>query len=579
MYTIWAGYTSLFVVTTILFFWSKTIQPIKARYPGMVLMSGIGGYLLVTNYAMAHYVTGIHRWPCPFSHWTLWLGFPLFLFPFPVRSLKLYLVFKRNMDKVKNHTILQKKTLQRVTVVEQRFSMSMNSSSGGGASDLQKAIENHKQKKEQRKKEKQKKAGKLITEEEIDPDNTGVQNPLTEVPAVPSGSLQDDTGTAPVSSPSAKGCCSRLYKKIQRTKAGSSVPSRGTVRIAEIEAAESGLINTQSNRSLLERNLLGLFFFIVALCFIIGLVRQFIPELGLGRECVGCVVSLSSAIVQTIIIFIVLGIQLLASVFIYAQQVKDQFKIGRELQIIFVIWFFLLFPACILALRGHECEALRTGQCSSYDNFTSFCYYNFAAQHWLIVGCVILTFLVTLLLPVLVTIYKGRKKLLNEPVKILWPKYKALSSLKECLAEPETSEAFQKFCVQSFCVENILFWKDAEQFRQVVDPNELRVRAIALYKRYIDASGNLFIQLPEEIQEDLENILGEAATKDEDEVDFDYNFQVDNAVFSAAQEEVFRQMENETFPQFLRSDAAKKLVQAFNSQAAQLNALKEQKLI
>ena len=582
MYTIWAAYTCLFVIGCLLFYWSKRIQPIKSRSPGMVLLSAVGGYLLVTNYAMAHYVTGINRWPCPFSHWSLFLAFPLFLFPFPVRALQLYLVFKRNVDKVKHHTKLQAKTAQRVTVVEQRFSMAVNGNKGG--TDVERAIEHHKQKKAQQKKASQKKTANVIVEAD---DDGGIDNPMNvhggdgkNSPQLNSPEPESRDDQVLQESSGVKKLWGLITGKKEEKKKANRRATRRTLRFPEGGVDESGIINTHTNRSLLERHINHLFTGLILLCFLVGMIRQFIPSLGLGAECVGCMVSLSSAIVQVIIIFIVLGVQGLSSIFIHTSQIKDQFKIGRELQLMTVLWMGMLVPACILSLRGTACEELRTelSSCSTFDSFTSFCYYNFAAQHWLIVGCVVVTFFITVLLPVGVTYHKGRKKLLNEPVRIKWPE-SSLHSLKQCLADNDACDAFQKFCVQSFCVEQILFWKDVEQFRQVADHNELRVRAVALYKRYIDASGNLFLQLPEDIQEELDNILAEAAEREDEEAEYDYNFTVERDVFSHAQAEIFRQMEEDTFPAFVQSDAAKKLILQWNTQAASLQALQEQKLL
>jgi len=448
--------------------------------------------------------------------------------------------------------------------------MSANGQSGG-ASDVQIAIQRHKEKKAKAK-ARSAKQGITIEENnrEDDAENDDV-SPAPEVSPVESGQVVEESGGL-------QRFMARLFgpKKLSKSLKN----NRQSIRVAtEAANASSGVINTQVNRGLLEKYLNHVFAVTVGILFIIGIIRQFIPSLGLGSDCVGCLVSLSSAIVQTIIVFIVLGIQLVASVFIFTSKVKDQFKIGRELQFLTVVWFLLLFPACILAIRGTSCEELRTelSSCSTFDTFTKFCYYNFAAQHILIVGCVIITFFITTCIPVFVTYSKGRKRLLNEPVKIPWPNFTALTSLKECLADDDAADALQQFCIQSFCVEQILFWKDAESYRTVAvsDFHERQIRAVALYKRYIDASGALFVQLPEDIQADLDNRLAEAAQLEDEETDFDYNFEVDNTVFLKAQYEVFRQMETETFPQFLRSEMAKKLYASFEAKIASATIARE----
>lgn len=543
----------------------------------MVLISGFGGWLLSANYVLANYLTGIQNWPCPFTNWTLWLSFPLFLFPYPIRALKLYLVFKRNVNKVRNHAIDQEKMQLRVTFVEQRFSQSM----GKGDSDVKTAIARHKQKKEE---------AKLVNR---GPAVSNIGEGDEETEDVLQKSVRDSHSNAETIPPKPsvdQTISNSAAKKIFHSLFGSLFSNNDTrilgdnKRFSVRDGSSFNIGNTRTpildKPSILEKYIHHLFVACVTICVIIAFVRQYIPSLGLGTPCVGCFVSLSASIVQTIIIILILSIELGSSLLMYAQQVQDRFRIGLELRIIGFLWFIFFIPAVVLAFNGESCEGLRNpDSCSNYSNFTNFCYYNFAAQHWLIFLCILSTFFVTIFVPVMITHLKGRKRLLNEPPKNLWPNFKALKSLRDCLANPETCEAFQKFCIESFCVENVLFWLDTEQYSHITDRNELRVRAVGIYRRFIDSSGNLFLDLPEDIQNELENKLGEAASKDEDDIDFDIHFQVDNLVFVEAQKEVFRQMEAETFPQFLKSDIARKLYQQFKTQFALVGSLREQRLI
>jgi hypothetical protein len=576
MFAVWAGFVCLFSVFGFLFFWGRKIRFIKSRSPEMVLLSALGGVWIVTNYTMSNFVTGIELWPCPYSNWTLWLGFTFYLFPFPIRALRLYLVFKRNVDKVKNHDIMQEKTLQRVTVVEQRLSRAPTN--GNVDQSLQMVIARHKEKKAR---EKQAKAhAKTLKIKENDEEGLDAAS-SAKLGSTLSAELESHLPLEKRNS-NVKKTTSMMITQSNTTSRLCKWLSCDETRTIRVESglAEKG-INTQINRGILERHLNHLFAALIVIFFIIAIIRQFIPSLGLGAPCTGCVVSLSSAIVETIIAFIVLTIHVVTTAFIRSNQVKDQFRIEIELQMITLVLFLFLVPACILAIIGSDCnvQSMDPPYCSTFDNFTDFCYYNFAAQHWLIILCCVSTFIITVFAPVIALFVKGRRRIKREPLKLKWPHYSALNSLADCLADDEGSDAFQRFCVQSFCVENILFWRDIEQYRKVSDLNELHVRAIAIYKRYIDSSGNLFVQLPEDIQQTLEEILGDAAAMEEDNPTFDYNFQVDKDVFESAQSEVFHYMETEIFPQFLVSEIAKPLREKHNHATAQMKTLQEQKLI
>lgn len=53
-----AGYTGICALGCAMYWYDSNVQPIKSRSPYMVLLSCLGGYLMITNFAMGHYVTG-----------------------------------------------------------------------------------------------------------------------------------------------------------------------------------------------------------------------------------------------------------------------------------------------------------------------------------------------------------------------------------------------------------------------------------------------------------------------------------------------------------------------------------------
>ncbi|KAH9258535.1 hypothetical protein BASA81_003037 [Batrachochytrium salamandrivorans] len=488
MYTLWAGYTATFVFFSLLFYYNRQVQPIKSRSPSMVLSSALGGWLLATNYTMANYVTGMHQWPCPFTNWTLWLGFSLFLLPYPIRALNLMLMFHRNVNKVRDHKVIvatEKLKMNKVVRKTHAKLVSGNPSFRGPA--------------------------QLIPEDEEE-----------------------------------------------------------TIDQVVLQTVSS---NKWHSLKRLESYLPHVFTALIAGCILIGLVRQFAPELGLGPECVGCIVTPNSSAVLTAVVLIVLVTQIVSVLLLQQQQIRDQYFIAGELKFISVVWFCFLIPVCALALNGLSCSydygSTHAVECqSSFPTFTDFCYQNFVVQHWLIIVCAVVTFILTVMAPVVASVRKGRKRLRNEQPKNVFPKFKALETLQDCLRDEGASFAFQEFCVQSFCVELVLFWRDAEQYRYLMETQalEMRIRALDVYIKYLDASGSLFIEVPEDIQDKLDAILAEPAARYHEEgenFDFSVLESITGDIFIPAQEEIFRQMDEEVFSQFKESDAAKELFKRY----------------
>jgi hypothetical protein len=563
LYTIWAGYTALWVVCSVAFWYSSRIQPIKSRSPILVLISGFGGWLLVTNYAMAHYVTGIEQWPCPFSNWALWLALPLFLVPLPLRSLQLYFIFKHNVDKVKAHKKTDEEVTRRVTVVEKRFTESRARNAENGGSNPDDPIEIAKMRSQRNKEQKEKdKKKSAVAFNEMD-ENSG----------------SDIMRTESAEAINASGKKSKRYDAAFSMAFLMRQPSKlGPISVENLDTVREQL-GMDARPKLFHLFPPIVFAVTLTVCFIIGISRQFLSDLHLGPECVGCMVSLPQGVIKTVVIVVMLAIQFSAVGFVRVSEVVDQYRIALELQVISLVWAFLLIPTCALLLTASDCETLRLSEpvCSRFDSFTQECYFKVAASNWVEVVCILITFLVTIFAPVLVMHLNGRRKLKNEPLKFLWPNTKVLKYLSECLKDTEACEAFQKFCISAFCVQNVLFWKDIEQFRRIMDANELRIRAVAIYRQYMTASGNLFLELPSDMQEDMDNKLETTAMSSDAE--FDYTFEADPRMFDAVQAEIFRQMETDVFPRFIRSEDAKKLVGKFKDRLVQNVGLVEAKLL
>jgi len=114
---------------------------------------------------------------------------------------------------------------------------------------------------------------------------------------------------------------------------------------------------------------------------------------------------------------------------------------------------------------------------------------------------------------------------------------------------------------------------------QIADGTEKRVRALAIYRQYIDVNGNLFLTLPDKIQEELDNKLSSFAEQEEENGHFDYNFEPDPMVFNSAQDYVLSQMESDTFPRFLSSEIATKLAKEYTDRYVHNLGLAEANLL
>ena len=62
----------------------------------------------------------------------------------------------------------------------------------------------------------------------------------------------------------------------------------------------------------------------------------------------------------------------------------------------------------------------------------------------------------------------------EDPEEIL----QKLNDFNVILKEPIICSGFRKFLARSFCSENLLFWKEIENYRNISDPEELRKFAI-----------------------------------------------------------------------------------------------------
>lgn len=197
----------------------------------------------------------------------------------------------------------------------------------------------------------------------------------------------------------------------------------------------------------------------------------------------------------------------------------------------------------------------------------------------------------------------------------LWPLYRSifegqimavdvdapdsLNSLRNVLLSAEGFEAFKKFLTKEFSVENILFWAEVGQYRkakkELVAKNApdmdlvLLGKAQALYALYIISQAPFQVNLPDPIVRRIEARLKsefahagkKTAAEPEDLPDPSSPPEVleTPTLFDAAQHNIFRLMETDSFPRFIRTDEYKKLIDDAKSKHATNKVLRDMNLL
>jgi len=109
---------------------------------------------------------------------------------------------------------------------------------------------------------------------------------------------------------------------------------------------------------------------------------------------------------------------------------------------------------------------------------------------------------------------------------------------KMCLADDEHFASFMKFSIESWCVENLLFYVNAEKFSVITDHEELLREAERLMSGFLVPDAPLEVNL-DEAQRQLV-------------IDRVRNADVDALLFKGCQDHVFKVMLHDTFPKWRR---------------------------
>jgi len=106
-FLIWICWTPIFFVGIVLFTFRRDRYPIKQRQPFLLTISAIGGYWIMTSYCWEIFVLS-ENFPCVLSHWLVWIAYPCYFLPYPLRAFRLIFIFKLNWFQYKQGLLEEK---------------------------------------------------------------------------------------------------------------------------------------------------------------------------------------------------------------------------------------------------------------------------------------------------------------------------------------------------------------------------------------------------------------------------------------------------------------------------------------
>jgi len=160
-------------------------------------------------------------------------------------------------------------------------------------------------------------------------------------------------------------------------------------------------------------------------------------------------------------------------------------------------------------------------------------------QFVILLICGVISSTITLYYPVIVS------------YKRLWVKSSSQTSLSEdlfnhCLKTPALLQSFKKYCLESWCVENLQFYLEVQEFKSSIEEGNGKGKAKLIIEQYIDPKALLLVNIDGIVQKEILE-----------------NFNQGNitiSMFEKAEQTVLQQMNQDTFTKFKLSG---KLAQAW----------------
>eukprot|EP01114_Cavostelium_apophysatum_P020208 TRINITY_DN6711_c0_g1_i1.p1 TRINITY_DN6711_c0_g1~~TRINITY_DN6711_c0_g1_i1.p1 ORF type:complete len:549 (+),score=98.36 TRINITY_DN6711_c0_g1_i1:211-1857(+) len=513
IFTLWCLYSPFFFVILALFVVRRNLYPIKQREPLLLGLSAIGGYLLLTSYVWEAFVT-VQKYPCILAHWTIWVLIPSYFLPYPLRAFRLIFIFKLNWAKY-NIGLLEITSLNQSqpggTIRSRKSFFARSESTLSNLSLMPDANRD----------------SAIVTDME-----RGLSAPpsrdraISESPEKGSRSFSSQESSRSLTSDATASAKPSILYDLSSVNPESSAPDDQTFFLR------------YKHLFLKVGRLLWVFLF---LSFTVGMIRQFTQKSNYPWN-TNC--QASTLFFSVSFTFFALFIVALIVAIVFMRNVKDEFNITRELQIVCVTWVLLIVPYLVIKLV----YALREVE----PPFRPV---------WFLLVSTAVSFATSIFWPVVRTFFP-------EP-EVSWPGCDIVSSLESVIENKLSRQTFNQFLVAEWSVENLLFYLDVKNFKTLKTSRQITQRSNEIYQKYFAAGAVCEVNLDAGI---LNGIHQEFAKNTQDKETL-------LNVFNDAEQACFALMKESSFPRFKKHQLCRELVQRLEKEEARKRTLQSLNLI
>eukprot|EP01113_Clastostelium_recurvatum_P031314 TRINITY_DN3897_c0_g1_i1.p1 TRINITY_DN3897_c0_g1~~TRINITY_DN3897_c0_g1_i1.p1 ORF type:complete len:471 (+),score=135.89 TRINITY_DN3897_c0_g1_i1:181-1593(+) len=297
-----------------------------------------------------------------------------------------------------------------------------------------------------------------------------------------------------------------------------------------------------------------LFIIMIAVAVILGALHAGLSTTHLATGTAGCniterwtVLAVSALVVLMVIVFIFLVFKM--------KYVSDAFSINNELKLVCLI--ATLFVTVNLVLMSLDDYA-----------WPKTPYIGYITGSLVICGL-----LISVGWPLWRSFFpkKGgddmQLKQLGDDTFTLPPRNPDFFVFVEFLKDPEARRSFQEFLVNEFSVENILFWQDVQTFRLSGDnPADLQRISDELVSKYVNNGSPMQINVSSTTNTAIKRVVSGDTP-------------VSVTMFDNAENEIIHLMKNDSYPRFLDSSQAQRLLREKQKRARTLKAASAANLV
>jgi len=119
------------------------------------------------------------------------------------------------------------------------------------------------------------------------------------------------------------------------------------------------------------------------------------------------------------------------------------------------------------------------------------------------------------------------------------------STLEAVLDHPLGYQDFFGFLAKEWSTENLLFWKQVNEYKVIADPEQRTKKAQAIYETFIRENAIYEVNLPDTIRSKLRLSVEQILAQGEN---------IPSNIFDGAQNEIFSLMSNDSFHRFIKTE-------------------------